>query len=98
MQSTIRSPGTVRRPLDLEVGVIYTHEQQWMPRLLASLAPSAAGLRSRLILVDNASAEGVEDWEDRPPHTFVLHNPWRLHYAANMNRILQASTGAMCCC
>ena len=45
-----------------------------------------------MILVDNASAEGVEGWDERLPQTLVLHNPRRLHYAANMNRILQAST------
>ena len=46
-------------PLDLDIGVIYTHERELMPRLLATMAASGDGLRMRLILVDNASADGV---------------------------------------
>ena len=77
---------------DLDVGVIYTHERQWMSRLLATLAASADGLAMRLILVDNASAEGVEPWRRVVGRTEVLRNPRRLSYAANLNRILQVST------
>ncbi len=77
---------------DLDIGVIYTHERQWIARLLATLAASADGLAMRLILVDNASAEGVEPWRHIVGRTEVLHNSRRLSYAANLNRILQAST------
>jgi len=83
----VRSP----RP-DLDVGVIYTHERQWMPRLLATLAGSAEGLRARLILVDNRSDDGAEQWRPHFPETLVVQNDRRLHYAANLNRILEAST------
>jgi GT2 family glycosyltransferase len=78
--------------LDLDVGVIYTQERQWIARLLATLAASADGLAMRLLLVDNASAEGVEPWRRLVPRTEVLGNPRRLSYAANLNRILQVST------
>jgi N-acetylglucosaminyl-diphospho-decaprenol L-rhamnosyltransferase len=85
--------GTPEAPdaADVDVGVVFTHERHYMPRLLATLAASAAGLRQRLILVDNASAEGVEPYLDYFPDTTVLRNSRRLHYAANLNRILEAS-------
>jgi GT2 family glycosyltransferase len=72
--------------------VIYTHEDQYMGPLLDSLARSADDLRLRLILVDNVSAAGVEAWSRVFRHTHVLRNDQRLGYAANLNRILQAST------
>ncbi len=47
---------------DLDIGVIYTHERELMPRLLGTMRASCRGLRVRLILVDNASRDGVEPW------------------------------------
>ena len=79
-------------PFDLDVGVIYTHEQTLIGRLLESLAASGDGLAMRLILVDNHSAEGVTAWQDIVPQTLLLQNSQRLGYAANLNRILAAST------
>jgi N-acetylglucosaminyl-diphospho-decaprenol L-rhamnosyltransferase len=76
---------------DLDIGVIYTHERELMPRLLATMAASGEGLRMQLILVDNASADGVEPWCGQL-ETHVLRNTGRLGYAANLNRILDAST------
>jgi len=81
---------------DLDIGVIYTHERELMPRLLATMSASGQGLRTRLILVDNASArdqqrETVSAWCDYFPETRVLRNERRLSYAANLNRILDAS-------
>jgi N-acetylglucosaminyl-diphospho-decaprenol L-rhamnosyltransferase len=77
---------------DLDVGVIYTHERELMAPLVGSLAESAGGLQVRMLLVDNASAEGVEAWAGQVPETLVLRNSRRLSYAANLNRILAAST------
>jgi N-acetylglucosaminyl-diphospho-decaprenol L-rhamnosyltransferase len=91
MQSTSPILRVVPRGLDVDVGVVYTHERQWMPRLLSSLCASAEGLHTRLILVDNDSADGAEAWEGFLPHTTTLRNRRRLYYAANLNRILQAS-------
>jgi N-acetylglucosaminyl-diphospho-decaprenol L-rhamnosyltransferase len=78
-------------PPDLDIGVIYTHEQELMPRLLGTMSASGEGLRMRLILVDNASA-GVEPWCGYLSDTQVVRNARRLGYAANLNRILDAST------
>lgn len=78
--------------MDVDVGFIYTHERQFMARLVASLAPSAAGVSMRLILVDNASADGVDEWRGAIPQTLVVRNDRRLSYAANLNRILERST------
>ncbi|MCR4412605.1 MAG: glycosyltransferase family 2 protein [Thermoguttaceae bacterium] len=77
---------------DVDVGIVYTWERQWMPRLLNSLRRSCPGIRARLILVDNDSADGVEPWLGYLPNTLVVRNPRRLQYAANLNRVLRAST------
>lgn len=77
---------------DLDIGVIYTHERELMPRLLTTMAASGDGLRMRLILVDNASADGVEPWRGHFQETHVLRNARPLSYAANLNRILAAAT------
>lgn len=78
-------------PADVDVGVIYTQERLLISRLLGSLRQSGDGLAMRLILVDNAAEDGVEQWREIFPPTTVLHNRRRLGYAANLNRILQAS-------
>ena len=79
-------------PFDLDIGVIYTHERAFMPRLLDSLADSGDGLRTRLLLVDNESLDGAEQWRPHFPDIEIIRNSQRLHYAANLNRILAAAT------
>ena len=76
---------------DVDVGIVYTHERQYMPRLLSSLGHSAPGLQQRLILVDNASRDGVDQWRPYFPNLAVLRNDDRLHYAANLNRVLETA-------
>jgi dTDP-4-dehydrorhamnose reductase len=83
---------TGTREVDLDIGVIYTHERYWLPRLLSSMSQSGHDVRLRLLLVDNASKEGVSAWEHYFPDTTVLRNERRLGYAENLNRILNAST------
>jgi N-acetylglucosaminyl-diphospho-decaprenol L-rhamnosyltransferase len=78
-------------PLDLDIGVIYTDERELMPRLLGSMSASGDGLRMRLILVDNASSDGVGQWSAHFAETRILRNARRLSYAANLNRVLEAS-------
>ena len=78
-------------PAEVDVGAVYTYEREYMPRLLSTLAASGDGVRQRLILVDNASSEGVERYVGYLPQTVVLRNEERLTYAANLNRILAAS-------
>ena len=63
-----------------------------MGPLLATMKASAPGLNYRLILVDNHSHDGIESWRRIIPETKLLKNTERLHYAANMNRILADST------
>jgi len=77
---------------DLEIGVIYTYERELMPRLLETLAASGDGLRLRLILVDNASANGIQEWRHYFADTFSLRNEQRLAYASNLNRIIAVSS------
>jgi hypothetical protein len=77
---------------DVDIGVVYTYERQFMPPLLSSLAASGEGLKLRLILVDNASSDGAEQWRPYFPDTVVLRNDRRLHYAANLNRVLEVVT------
>ncbi len=77
---------------DLDIGVIYTHERELMPRLLQTMAASGDGLSMRLILVDNASAAGAAPWCEYFPETRVLRTTRRLSYVANLNGILEASS------
>lgn len=81
----------MNRP-DVDVGVIYTHEDHFMPRLLSTLAVSSRRHRSRLILVDNVSEQGTRQWDSIVPDTLVVPNDTRLGYGPNLNRILAAST------
>lgn len=76
----------------LDIGVIYTYERELMSRLLETMSASGSGLPTRLILIDNASADGVAPWRRYFAETLVLKNQRRLLYAANLNRILDAST------
>lgn len=75
--------------IDLDVGLIYTHEDTFMRRLLPTLAASGAGLRMRLVLVDNASQHGTSEWDGILSRTLIVRNNQRLGYAANLNRILE---------
>jgi N-acetylglucosaminyl-diphospho-decaprenol L-rhamnosyltransferase len=79
-------------PPILDIGVVYTHERDLMPRLLGTMSASGDGLRTRLILVDNASGEDVGRWCGYFPETRIVRNERQLPYAANLNRILDAST------
>lgn len=79
-------------PPNVDVGLIFTHETQYMPRLLSTLVESGRDSRARLILVDNASQDGVADWLGYFEPTRVIRNNRRLGYAANLNRILDASS------
>lgn len=85
-------PATATQEFDVDVGIIYTHERDWIGPLLSTLKDSADGLHMRLILVDNHSRDGVKPWATMVPATQVLHNPERFPYCVNMNRILAAST------
>jgi GT2 family glycosyltransferase len=85
-------PRAGTQPIDLDIGVIYTWERELMPPLLSTLRGSGDDLRMRLVLVDNASADGVSQWERHFSRVHVVINERRLSYAANMNRILEAST------
>jgi GT2 family glycosyltransferase len=78
--------------MDVDVGFIYTHERRFMGPLVSSLGQSAAGVSMRVLLVDNASREGVDEWRRLVPQTVVIRNERRLGYAANLNRILEASS------
>jgi N-acetylglucosaminyl-diphospho-decaprenol L-rhamnosyltransferase len=81
-----------RPPADLDVGLIYTNERRFMPRLLSSLAAAAGRLTIRLILVDNHSDDGVEPWRHQFARTSVVHNLRRLPYGANLNRVLRLAS------
>ncbi len=76
----------------VDIGVIYTHERSLMPRLLSTLATASENLRRRLILIDNASTDGVQQWMGDFSDVKVVRNDKRLPYSANLNRILRASS------
>jgi hypothetical protein len=82
----------VRSAPDVDVGLVYTHERDLMARLLPTLAASGQGVRMRLILVDNCSADGAGQWHGHFRDTLVLRNSASLGYAPNLNRVLRASS------
>ena len=84
----LRRAGDIR---DLDIGVIYTHERHFVPPLLTTLAASGAGLRMRLWLIDNQSADGAGQWTPLFPETRVLKNDRRMNYAENLNRVLEVA-------
>ena len=88
-QARVAAPAAVA---DLDVGVIYTHERQFMRPLLETMQRAAGALKIRLILIDNASADGCGNWQSYIPRTTVRRNAARLGYGANLNRILAAAT------
>jgi N-acetylglucosaminyl-diphospho-decaprenol L-rhamnosyltransferase len=88
----MQSPHIIPIRPDLDIGVIYTHEREMMHRLLSSLAASGDGLRMRLLLVDNDSADGAAEYRQYFPETVVQRNEKRLFYGANLNRIIRVST------
>lgn len=63
-----------------------------MEPLIATLSASARDLRARLMLVDNASADGTRDWESAFDETTVIRNASQLGYAENLNQIVARST------
>lgn len=79
-------------PYDVEVGFIYTYERPFVGPLVSSLAQSGDGFAMRAIIVDNASVDGVAEWENIIPETLVVRNERPLGYAPNLNRILAASS------
>jgi len=91
LRTTEAAPARTRAA-DVDVGLVYTHEREWMPRLLTSLAAAGRGVHMRLLLVDNASADGIDAWTGYVADTAVLRNPRRLLYAPNLNHVLRAST------
>jgi len=86
------TPRTGEACADLDIGLIYTYERAYLDKLLPQLRDSGSGLRMRLILVENASADGVDAWRPLFEQGVVLRNAQRLGYAANLNRILSAAT------
>lgn len=77
---------------DLDVGVIYTHERHFIGPLFNSMSAAAGDLRVRLLLIDNASAEGIEPPQGKFWQSHVVRNTVRRGYGANLNRILACAT------
>jgi GT2 family glycosyltransferase len=88
----IAPPPDAQTAAELDVGLIYTYVREYLDALLPQLRDSAQGHRMRLILVDNASTEGVSRWQETFPAETVVRNTERFGYAANLNRILAVST------
>lgn len=83
----------MKMAMEVDIGVIYSGEEAWTARLLETLRRSGSDVTMRLLLVDNASPQGVADLGHGFPCRNVLSNHRRLSYARNVNRILAASSG-----
>lgn len=80
------------RTLDLDIGIIYSGERHFMSPLVTSLVESDGSDNFRIILVDNNSPDGVDEWEALFATTSRVENREPLGYADNLNRILEASS------
>ncbi|QDU81919.1 N-acetylglucosaminyl-diphospho-decaprenol L-rhamnosyltransferase [Polystyrenella longa] len=78
-------------PPVLDIGVIYTDDDEHMQNLLFSLRASLPAFPIRLLLIENASRQGVERYRELIEPTEVLVNKERRTYAENLNLILAAS-------
>jgi hypothetical protein len=74
------------------VGVIYSGERHFLVPLLDSMKRATREVAVRLLLVDNASRDGVAVALNWPGRATILYNRRRLGYAANLNRIQAAAT------
>ena len=79
------------QPADVDVGIVYTGEDQLLMQLLDTLRESIGSRRQRVLLIDNASDRGVASFTSTVKPTTVIQNKRRLTYAENINRILAAS-------
>jgi N-acetylglucosaminyl-diphospho-decaprenol L-rhamnosyltransferase len=77
---------------DLDVGIVYSGERHFLAPLSESMSQVTGGLRVRLILVDNASRDGIAGSFAWPGSATVLYNDRARGYAANLNRVLKTST------
>ncbi|MEZ6048341.1 MAG: glycosyltransferase [Planctomycetaceae bacterium] len=75
----------------LDIGVIYTDDDEHLQKLLFSLRATLPQFPIRLLLIDNDSRQGVERYREFIERTEVLQNSSRKTYAENLNRILEAS-------
>jgi hypothetical protein len=76
----------------VEIGVVYSGEVEYMPHLLSTLSSAATGIDARLLLIDNASADGAEQWQSKFQPVRILRNTARVGFGANMNRILEEAS------
>lgn len=88
----ISSRKPLANTLDLDIGVIYTHEREFMRPLLESMETAREGIAARVVLVDNASADGAAQWTGLVERSTIVRNERRLGYAENLNRVLINST------
>ena len=82
---------------DLDVGVIYTYEREFMDQLVPSLAASGDELKIRLILVDNASRDGMPSAIERAhahdPRLKVIYNHKNLGFGPAVNLAAKQANG-----
>ena len=98
-RSTRASPGrggtkaAKRRDIaDLDVGIIYSGERHFLVPLLDSMSQVTGTLAVRLILVDNASRDGLAGSLSWPGKATIRYNSTPLGYAANLNHILEVAS------
>ena len=80
--------------IDLSIVTVSYNVREYLAACLASLGEGAAGLRTEVFVVDNASADGSADLvAERFPRVRVLRNDKNVGYARAMNRGLREARG-----
>lgn len=71
------------------VALVTFDSARHLPACLASLAPALAGRPARLVVVDNASADGTRELvRALAPHALLIANPVNRGYGAALNQAL----------
>lgn len=76
-------------PADLTVALVTYHALSFLPRCFASLRAASAGLRVRVVVVDNASGDGSLAWlAEQAPDAVVIANPANVGFGRANNQVL----------
>ena len=81
-------------PIDVTIAIVNWNTRELLEQCLASLAEGARGVRTKIIVVDNASQDrSAELVSERFPHVALLQNAANLGYAHGNNQVYGQAEG-----
>lgn len=80
---------TAGAPADLTVALVAYRSLSFLPRCFETLRVASAGLRVRVVVVDNASGDGCLEWlTEHAPDAVVIANPANVGFGRANNQVL----------